>query len=110
MTFKTIAKIKRININYNPQTFSAKRCDSTIKKSQSNKPFYSLFLVAVAIKMLVDYKFFSWFLLFFPGYDVFLICATIKRFKGGFRGGPRGPRPPSFFEILYFIFIEFSEK
>lgn len=78
MTFKTIAKIKRININYNPQIFSAKRCDSTIKKSQSNTPFYSLFLVAVAIKMLVDYKFSSWFLLFFPGYDVFLICATIK--------------------------------
>ena len=55
VTFKTIAKIKRININYNPQIFPAKRCDSTIKKSQSNKPFYSLFLVA--IKMLVDHKF-----------------------------------------------------
>ena len=69
MTFKTMAKIKRININYNPQIFPAKRCDSTIKKSQSNKPFYSLFLVA--IKMLVDHKFSSWFLLFLPGYDVF---------------------------------------
>ena len=33
-------------MNYNPQIFPAKRCDSTIKKSQSNKPFYSLFLMA----------------------------------------------------------------
>ena len=41
-------------MNYNPQIFPAKRCDSTIKKSQSNKPFYSLFLMAK--KMLVDHK------------------------------------------------------
>ena len=56
-------------MNYNPQIFPAKRCDSTIKNNQSNKPFYSLFLMA--IKMLVDHKFSSWFLLFLPGYDVF---------------------------------------